>query len=82
MSYYRPQTKLREDNVFTPVCHSVQGGGSLSRGGLCPEGGGVLCPEGCMSGGSLSKGDLSWGVSVQGGSLPRGVCVRATHPVL
>ena len=23
---YRPQTKLREGNVFTPVCHSVHGG--------------------------------------------------------
>ena len=24
---YRPQTKLRKDNVFTRVCHSVHGGG-------------------------------------------------------
>ena len=34
-SYYRPQTKLREGNVFTPACDSVH------RGGLCP--GGFLC---------------------------------------
>ena len=25
--YYRPQTKLRKGNVFTPVCHSVHIGG-------------------------------------------------------
>ena len=30
--YYRPQKKLWEGNVFTPVCHSVHGEG----GGLCP----------------------------------------------
>ena len=29
---YRPQTKLREGNIFTPVGHSVH------RGGLCPGG--------------------------------------------
>ena len=28
--YYRPQTKLREDNVFTPVCQSF-----CSQGGWC-----------------------------------------------
>ena len=27
---YRPQTKLREGNIFTPVGHSVHRGGSLS----------------------------------------------------
>ena len=31
-SFYRPQTKLREGNVFTPVCDSVRGRGALSRG--------------------------------------------------
>ena len=28
--FYRAQTKLREGNVFTRVCHSVRGGGMLS----------------------------------------------------
>ena len=28
-AFYRPQTKLREGNVFTPVCDSVQGGGCI-----------------------------------------------------
>ena len=28
-AFYRPQTKLREGNVFTPVCHSVHGGGGV-----------------------------------------------------
>ena len=27
--YYLPQTKLQEGNAFTPVCHSVHGGGGL-----------------------------------------------------
>ena len=44
MLHYRPQTKLREGNVFTPVCDSVH------RGGLCP--GGSLSKWG----GSLSRG--------------------------
>ena len=32
-TYYRRQAKLREGNVFTPVCHFVHrgGGGSLSQ---------------------------------------------------
>ena len=39
---YRPQTKLREDNVFTPVCDSVHRGGGLcvsgpGRGGSVRE---------------------------------------------
>ena len=41
--FYRPQTKLREGNVFTPVCHSVHGWGgwdgvsdSASRGWIPP----------------------------------------------
>ena len=61
--FYRPQTKLREGNVFTLVCDSVHRGGVsvygrfLSGEGVCP-GGGCLCPAGV----SLS----SRGVSVQG----------------
>ena len=40
---YRPQTKLRKRYVFTPVCDSVHGGGSLqvqARDGSAREG----CP--------------------------------------
>ena len=53
--YYHPQTKLREGNVFTPVCDSVHRGSSI-QGGLClgwslSKGGEGLCP-----GGSLSRG--------------------------
>ena len=50
--YYRPPTKLREGNVFTNVCHSVHGWGSvglcmmslprLAAWSHCPAGG--LCP--------------------------------------
>ena len=28
-SFYRPKTKLREGNVFTPVCHSVHRAGGV-----------------------------------------------------
>ena len=55
-SFYRPQTKLREGNVFTPVCDSVDGVGSV-QGGFCPGG---LCSEG-----ALSRGVSVWGVSVE-----------------
>ena len=39
--YDRPPTKLQEGNVFTGVCHSVQGGwvgipGAMSGGGCSP----------------------------------------------
>ena len=76
--------KLRQGNVFTPMCHSAHRegglytsihhrpndqGGSLSRGDLCPWG-------------SLSKGVSVQRISVQGisvkGSLSRGVSVRET----
>ena len=43
---YRQQTKLREGNVFTPVCHSVH------KGGLCP---GEVSVWGLCPGGSLSQ---------------------------
>ena len=63
-------------------------------GGLCPsmhhrshdwgvsvQGG--LCPGGSVQGGSLSGGSLSGRVSVQWGSLSRGVSVRETpHMVM
>ena len=55
--HYRPQTKLREGNVFTPVYHSVHSGvgfparitGHMARGGLHPGG---VCIQGfCIQGG-------------------------------
>ena len=30
--FYRPQTKLREGNVFTPVCLSLCSGGRVAGG--------------------------------------------------
>ena len=56
---YRPHTKLREGNVFTPVFHSVH------RRSLCQGG---LCPRGSLSGG------LCLGVSVQWSLYPGGLC--------
>ena len=37
--YYRPQTKLWEGNVFTPVCDSVHRGEGLWPGGSTRSGG-------------------------------------------
>ena len=75
-----PATKLRQDNVFTPVCHSVhRGRGSLSQHApqvTWPRGvsvwGGVLCPGGSLSGGVCPEG-VSRG---PGGLCPEGVSVR------
>ena len=75
-TYYRRQAKLREGNVFTPVCHSVHRGGGVSvpacttdhmnSGGLCP--GRV----------SVQRRSLTW----VGESLPRGVFVQGWRSLL
>ena len=79
MYSYRPQTKLREDNVFTPVCvcvHREGGGGGLCPGGPCPEGSVWGSLSGGLSLGGLCPGGLCpVGVSVQGVSVQR-VSVR------
>ena len=51
--HYHP-TKLRKGNVFTPVCHSVQGGLCSGGRGVSVQGG--LCPAVSLSGASLSRG--------------------------
>ena len=83
--------KLRQGNIFTPVCDSVHRGvsvpGSLSQGGLCPGPGGSLsgglCPGGLCPGGSLSRevsvqGALCPGSLCPGGFLSRGVSVQGS----
>ena len=66
--FYRPQTKLREGNVFTLVCDSVYKGVSVQEGVHCP-GRGSLSRKGVsvQEKGSLSRGSLSR----KGGSLSR-----------
>ena len=73
INYYRPQTKLREGNVFTPVCHSVQGGvypsmqwakwgcvtGVCNQGGVGPGGCTTPTPTGQQAGGTHPTGMLS-----------------------
>ena len=44
-NYYRPQTKLWEDNVFTPVCLSTGGGGVRSHGNNKPLGQHTYTPD-------------------------------------
>ena len=52
-NFYRPQTKLRKGNVFTPVCDSVHRGWSLwgvsIQGSLWLQGG-CFCPGGLCRG--------------------------------
>ena len=61
-----PATKLRQGNVFTPVCHSVHGVG-------------VSVPA-CTTG-HMTRGSLSGGVSVQmGGSVQGGLLGRTPRP--
>ena len=60
-SYYRPQTKLREGNVFTGVRDSVHRGAAWSQGVAWSRG--VPGPGGCLvPGGAWSQGGLVWGV--------------------
>ena len=54
---YSPQTKFREGNVFTPVCHSAHGGRHVSKHAM---------GRGCF------PGDVCQRMSSQGGCLPRG----------
>ena len=58
-----PAPKLRQGNVFTPVCGSVH-----RRGGLCPGG--------SLSGGSQSR---RWGVCVQGVCVQGSLCQEDPH---
>ena len=87
--FYRPQTKLRECNVFTGVCDSVHRGVPAPWGvwprwgeGACSGGvwsqGVMLGPGGCLVGG----GFLLPGVGVPGGDPPRWLLLRAVRILL
>ena len=70
-SCYCLQTKLREGNVFTPVCQSVHRGACMQ--GACVVG---ACMAGdmhgrCMAGGAW--GHAWWGNAWQGGMHPTGM---------
>ena len=56
---YSPQTKLREGNVFTRVCHSVQRRGGLPTGVVLARGLPIdgVCLHG---GGGVGKTPPSW----------------------
>ena len=36
VNYYRPQRSCGQGNIFTPVCHSVHGGGGMSEADTPP----------------------------------------------
>ena len=80
--YYRPQTKLLEGNVFTPVCQSF-----CSHGGVHGEGAGAsmvktgtwqrrdVCGKGrcaCQKGACVAKGEHVW---QRGDMYGRGGCM-------
>ena len=68
--YLPPAKKLRECNVFTPVCNSVHRRSHSVQRRVCPRG---LCPVGF----SVQWGVcVQWGVSVQVGSLSGGSLSR------
>ena len=79
---YRPQTKLREGNVYTGVRDSVHRGGVCSLlGGACSQGVGCLvqwgvpAPRGGGVPGPVGRGACSRGVWSQGGCLVWGCLV-------
>ena len=43
---FRAQTKLREGDIFTPVCDSVHREACVARGACMAKGGGMHCREG------------------------------------
>ena len=86
---YRPQTKLREGIVFTPVCDSVHrggaGGGGVNSGGQA-LGGGVCMAKGMhgrkhVCGGGGCAGEMATDAS---GTHPTGMhsCPRSLHFVV
>ena len=88
--YYQPQVKLREVNVFTPICQSVYRR-VFVRGSLCPGGSlpgkslsgeisvrGDLCLGESLSRGVSVGGDLCPGESLSGGISVRGISVRGS----
>ena len=65
-----PATKLRQGNVFTPVCDSVHRGRVSVQGGLFP--GGVSVQEGVSVQGDLCLGGLCL--------CPGGLCLEGLCP--
>ena len=57
--FYRPQTKLREGDVFTPVCDSAYRGEGMhgKGGGTCMAKGGGVC---VVKGVCMVKGEHAW----------------------
>ena len=72
---YRPQTKLREGNVFTGVCDPVHGGGGVRAPGS------AWSREGLLQGGCLFQGVPALGGGLLlGGCLLREGCLVETPP--
>ena len=67
LTCYRPQTKLRKDNVFTPVCQSF-----CSWGGMCGRGE-------CVAGGVHGREHVCQGGCMVEGMHGRGACVVEGH---
>ena len=57
--FYRPQTKLREGNVFTLVCDSVHRGMCMAGGHMCQ--GGIHGKGHVWQGACMARGHWWWG---------------------
>ena len=77
--HYRPQTKLRKDNVFISVCQEFCSQGGEVYPSMYWVGG--VCPGGCLSrgcvclGGCLPSGVSAWGCVCPGGCVSVQGCV-------
>ena len=73
-----PANEICEVYVFTPVCHSVHGGGGCIQGALHPSGEGELCIQGGIyihGGLHLECLNAGWGFT-SWGSASRGICIQ------
>ena len=75
-----PAKKLRQGNVFIPVCHSVRGGACVL--GVCmPGGGGVAGESATAAGGTHPTGMHSCSTDVSFSSLLSGAIILQTENV-
>ena len=77
--YYRPQTKLREGNVFTPVCQSFYSQGGGSGGGCIPACNGLGCIPACIEQGRVSQHAMGASASRSRRCLPMSLGVSASE---
>ena len=66
---------LGQGNIFTPVCHSVQGGACVAGGGHVCMPGGHAWQGACMAGDVHGRGCAWWWVCMAEGACMAGECM-------